>query len=182
MCGIYLANDVLVKVDRMSMLNGLEVRCPLLDRRVIEFAFRIPAERKMPRLRAMHLLRKLASRRLSAEVASRPKQGFDAPVDQWIAGKFGPQLAAELFAPSAEVRGLLDQTRLRMLYDRHQSGAACNSYVLWAAWVLERWMRLRTRAHARDATSPERLAAVCAPHTLSRLRSPHERTTRAGNV
>ena len=154
---IYLANDVLVKVDRMSMLNGLEVRCPLLDRRVIEFAFRIPAAKKMPRFRTKHLLRRLASRRLSPEVASRPKRGFDAPVDQWITGKFGPQLAADLFASTAEVGGLLDQGRLRVLYDRHQSGAARNSYVLWAAWVLERWLRVRrSRAHAR----PERASAT----------------------
>jgi asparagine synthase (glutamine-hydrolysing) len=167
---IYLANDVLVKVDRMSMLNGLEVRCPLLDRRIIEFAFRIPASKKMPRFRAKHLLRQLASRRLSAEVANRPKRGFDAPVDQWITGRFGPQLAADLFAPTAEVRGLLDQAQLRVLYDRHQSGAARNSYVLWAAWVLERWLRLRSPAHARREQWPVALGL----HTLSRLATPVE--------
>jgi asparagine synthase (glutamine-hydrolysing) len=169
---IYLANDVLVKVDRMSMLNSLEVRCPLLDRRVIEFAFRIPAGQKMPRFRSKHLLRRLASRRLSAEIANRPKRGFDAPVDQWITGKFGPQLAADLFTPTAEVRGLLDQTQLRVLYDRHQSGAARNSYVLWAAWVLERWLRVRGRAHAQQATRPEQLPLVLGPHTLARPTTP----------
>jgi asparagine synthase (glutamine-hydrolysing) len=174
---IYLANDVLVKVDRMSMLNGLEVRCPLLDRRVIEFAFRVPAAMKMPRFRAKHLLRRLASRRLSAEVASRPKRGFDAPVDHWITGKFGPRLAADLFAPTAEVRGVMDQARLRVLYDRHQSGAAPNSYVLWAAWVLERWLRLRLprRTDARDARDgarPEHWRVVQGRHALSRLATP----------
>jgi asparagine synthase (glutamine-hydrolysing) len=169
---IYLANDVLVKVDRMSMLNGLEVRCPLLDRRVIEFAFRIPAEQKMPWFRAKHLLRALASRRLSAEVANRPKRGFDAPVDRWITGKFGPQLASDLFASTAEVRGVLDQAQLRVLYDRHQSGAARNSYVLWAAWVLERWLRLRRPAHAQDAARAEQWPALLAPQMLSRPATP----------
>jgi asparagine synthase (glutamine-hydrolysing) len=164
---IYLANDVLVKVDRMSMLNGLEVRCPLLDRRVIEFAFRIPAAKKMPRFRTKHLLRRLASRRLSAEVANRPKRGFDAPVDHWITGKFGPQLAADLFAPAAEVRGVLDQARLRELYDRHQSGAARNSYVLWAAWVLERWLRYQGQARARKAASLEQEPVVHGRNHLS---------------
>lgn len=163
---IYLPNDVLVKVDRMSMLNGLEVRCPLLDRRVVEFAFRIPAERKMPGHRAKHLLRKLASRRLSEEVANRPKRGFDAPVDQWITGRFGPQLAADLFGPTAEVRDLMDQDRLRELYDHHQSGAARNSYVLWAAWVLERWLRLRIRNRTKHVARSEGWATLLAPPAL----------------
>jgi asparagine synthase (glutamine-hydrolysing) len=151
---VYLPNDVLVKVDRMSMASGLEVRCPLLDRRVLEFAFRIPAERKMPRLRTKHLLRQLASKRLSKELATRPKQGFEAPVEQWIAGTFGPQLAGDLFGPSAKVQDVLDSTRLRRLYDAHQTRAADHSYVLWSAWVLERWMRLRQRNSA--AATPVR--------------------------
>jgi asparagine synthase (glutamine-hydrolysing) len=54
---VYLANDVLVKVDRMSMAHALEVRCPLLDHRLVELAFRIPQSRKMPWLRPKHLLR-----------------------------------------------------------------------------------------------------------------------------
>ena len=140
---IYLANDVLVKVDRMTMAHGLEVRCPLLDRRVIEFAFRIPAGDKMPRLHAKHLLRQLASRRLSPVLAARPKRGFDAPVEHWITGKFGPQLASDLFRNGAQIASLLDQDRLKMMYEGHQRDGMQNSYALWATWVLERWLRLQ---------------------------------------
>src|SRR5207253_8701201 len=85
---VYLPNDVLVKVDRMSMASSLEVRCPLLDRRVVELAFRIPRSRKMPRLRPKHLLREIARNRLPDEVINLPKHGFTAPVGSWIADAY----------------------------------------------------------------------------------------------
>jgi asparagine synthase (glutamine-hydrolysing) len=127
---------------------------------VLEFAFRIPADRKMPRLQTKHLLRQLASRRLSKELATRPKQGFEAPVEQWIAGNFGHQLAADLFGPNAKVQSVLDSARLRRLYDAHQTRAADNSYVLWSAWVLERWMRLGSKSAASAPPRREHGAVV----------------------
>ena len=160
---IYLANDVLVKVDRMSMLSGVEVRCPLLDRRVVEYAFRVPATVKMPRLRSKHLLRKLASRRLSRDIVRRSKQGFEAPVQQWITGEFGPQLAGDLFDQNAKIRTLLDLQQLRGLYHRHRQRTADNSYPLWSAWVLERWMRLQRTTppqwHSRDSHQHDAVTA-----------------------
>jgi len=152
---VYLANDVLVKVDRMTMAHGLEVRCPLLDRRVIEFAFRIPARNKMPRLHAKHLLRRLAARRLSPTLAALPKRGFDAPVEHWLTGKFGPQLADDLLGSDSEVASLLDQQRLRAMYEGHRRDGTRNSYALWAAWVLERWLRVqRASPHGRSGMAP----------------------------
>jgi len=138
---IYLPNDVLVKVDRMSMLHSLEVRCPLLDRRVIELAFRLPTERKMPDLRAKHLLRQLARRRLPVELSIRPKKGFTAPVGAWIAGPYRRLFADEVLGPSSRSGGLLDLKHLGALFEEHRVGAADRSYVLWATWVLERWLR-----------------------------------------
>jgi asparagine synthase (glutamine-hydrolysing) len=159
---LYLPNDVLVKVDRMTMLNGLEVRCPLLDRRLVEFAFRIPATDKMPRLHAKHLLRRLAARRLSPALAARPKRGFDAPVEHWLTGRFGPQLAGDLFGSDAEIASLLDQERLRDLYEGRQGDAVHNSYVLWASWVLERWLRIR-----RDGRTSSRTRLASLPAAAS---------------
>src|SRR6478672_347984 len=83
---IYLPNDPLVKVDRMSMAHGLEVRCPLLDRRVVELAFRIPAAQKQQGRTGKALLRKLARRRLPGRLWELPKRGFTAPISEWIAG------------------------------------------------------------------------------------------------
>jgi asparagine synthase (glutamine-hydrolysing) len=134
---IYLANDVLVKVDRMSMQHGLEVRCPLLDRRVVELAFRIPTSRKLRRLRGKHLLRTLARRRLPPAIATLPKKGFTAPVASWIRERHD-QLSSELLAPNAFARTHLDASRVRTMLDEHRRGAD-HGYALWAVWMLERW-------------------------------------------
>ena len=83
---VYLPNDPLVKVDRMSMAHGLEIRCPLLDRRVVELAFRIPATKKQEGRQGKSLLRALARRRLPGKLWQLPKRGFTAPIGQWIAG------------------------------------------------------------------------------------------------
>src|SRR5580765_3059984 len=83
---VYMPNDPLVKVDRMSMAHGLEVRCPLLDRRVVELAFRIPASRKQQGTQGKALLRALARRRLPGKLWQLPKRGFTVPIGTWLAG------------------------------------------------------------------------------------------------
>ena len=141
---VYLPEDVLVKVDRMSMAHSLEVRCPLLDRRVIEFAFRVPTATKMPGGRAKHLLRLLAQRRLPAENLRLPKHGFTAPVGAWITGEFRAQFTEDVLAASSPLADLLDLGVLRGWFDDHRAGRADRSWPLWAAWMLARWRILET--------------------------------------
>ncbi len=136
---VYMPNDPLVKVDRMAMQHALEVRCPLLDRRVVEFAFRLPTRMKMARLRGKHLLRALAAKRLPARVAGLPKLGFNAPVATWLAGPYRHVLAEDLFAAGASISSVVDTRHLRELYDEHVRGEADHWYPLWACWVFERW-------------------------------------------
>ena len=138
---VYLPNDVLVKVDRMSMLHGLEIRCPLLDRRVVEFGFRVPTATKMPRMEAKHLLRRLARSRLPSQVQSLPKHGFTAPVGAWIAGPYAQAFTEDSLGSRSFVASLVDQAAVRRLLAEHQAGAADHSYSLWAIWMLERWGR-----------------------------------------
>lgn len=146
----YLPNDVLVKVDRMSMLHGLEVRCPLLDRLVVEAAFRIPTARKLPRLVSKHLLRRMADTRLPAALFSLPKHGFTAPVGDWIAGPYAGAFLADVFGPGAWIRSELDRPLLQRWFEDHRAGRADHSYALWAVWMLERWNRVRRRPVAPD--------------------------------
>jgi asparagine synthase (glutamine-hydrolysing) len=138
---LYLANDVLVKVDRMTMQHGLEVRCPLLDHRVVELAFRIPRRRKMPLLRPKYLLRQLARKRLPPQLANLPKHGFSAPVGEWIAGAHAAMFDADVLAPAAKVRTLLDMSYVRALVDEHRGRRADHSTSLWTVWMLARWMQ-----------------------------------------
>jgi asparagine synthase (glutamine-hydrolysing) len=138
---VYLPNDVLTKVDRMSMAHSLEIRCPLLDRRIVELAFRIPTSRKMPRLKAKRLLRGLAARRLPAEIVNLPKRGFTAPIGDWIAGPFAADFESDVLGPASRVAGLLDTAHVRMLFNQHRRREVDHSYALWAVWFLERWSR-----------------------------------------
>jgi asparagine synthase (glutamine-hydrolysing) len=146
---IYLPNDPLVKVDRMSMAHSLEVRCPFLDRRVIELAFRIPATRKQEAFRGKVLLRELARRRLPPTIWKLPKKGFTAPISEWIAGQHSRLFESEVLRQGAAIASYLDRAELARRFEAHRAGYANHSYVLWATWVLERWFAsISLAAHA----------------------------------
>ncbi len=83
---IGLPGDMLVKVDRMSMAHGLEVRCPMLDHRVVEAAFAMPAAYKLQAGRGKAVLRDAFADMLPDEVFDRPKRGFEIPIAQWLTG------------------------------------------------------------------------------------------------
>ena len=142
---IYMPNDPLVKVDRMSMAHGLEIRCPLLDHHLVELAFRIPTVTKLANGQPKSLLRGLAERRLPETLVNRPKSGFSAPVRAWLAGRYANRFREDVLGPNATSRDLVDQTRVEQLFREHQNGCD-HSYALWAVWMLERWGRLD---HAR---------------------------------
>jgi asparagine synthase (glutamine-hydrolysing) len=138
---IYLPNDPLVKVDRMSMAHSLEIRCPLLDHRIIELAFRIPTKAKMPNGQPKSLLRRLAERRLPRQVVNMPKRGFTAPTGAWLAGAYARQFQDDVLSGSARSRDIIDTGRVARLFDEHRRGAADHAFALWAVWMLERWAR-----------------------------------------
>ena len=139
-----MPNDPLVKVDRMSMAHGLEVRCPLLDRRLVELAFRIPALKKQEGRQGKALLRALARKRLPGKLWQLPKRGFTAPIGQWIAGPNATQFREEVLHSDASVAGHLDMKILEKRFVQHQSGEAESGYALWSVWVLERWLERTT--------------------------------------
>jgi len=148
---IYLPNGPLVKVDRMSMAHGLEIRCPLLDHRVIEFAFRVPASQKTPGRRSKYLLRRLAERRLPDAVARGRKRGFTAPIDQWIAGAHAGRFRDDVLSGSSRSRSIFDTAQITRLFEAHRAGRADHSCALWAVWIFERWARLAGRARPSDS-------------------------------
>ena len=123
----------------MSMAHSLEVRCPLLDRRVVEFAFRVPTSTKLPSLRSKHLLRLLAAKRLPPENLRLPKHGFTAPVGSWLMGEYAERFAADVLAPGSPLDDLLDRDVLRGWIGDHRARRADRSWPLWASWMLARW-------------------------------------------
>jgi asparagine synthase (glutamine-hydrolysing) len=152
---VYMPNDPLVKVDRMSMTHSLEIRCPLLDRRVVELAFRIPSRRHQQGTTGKLLLRKLAAERLPEQLARLPKRGFTVPIGAWITGPYAGSFEDEVLASDARTATLVDQSHLRARFLASRAGREDNSYMLWAVWLLERWLRTHLPS-AQSRHRPER--------------------------
>jgi asparagine synthase (glutamine-hydrolysing) len=137
----WLADDGLVKVDRMSMAHALEVRCPLLDHRIVEMAARLPARLKLAGGKTKILLRRVAERRLPAEILSRPKRGFAPPVSRWLREDLRDLSRDLLLAPDAFSSGLFERREVERLLDDHESRRLEAGWALWTLLMLEVWGR-----------------------------------------
>jgi asparagine synthase (glutamine-hydrolysing) len=137
----YLLDDILVKLDRMSMAASIEGRAPLLDHRVVEFAVRLPLPMRVREGRGKYLLRKVARRWLPSSVMDKPKQGFAIPLPEWFRGRLG-EMAADVFAVRAfRERGWVDPAQARRLLDLHRGGSEDQAEPLWQLLCLELWAR-----------------------------------------
>jgi asparagine synthase (glutamine-hydrolysing) len=138
----YLANDILVKSDRMSMAHGLEVRAPFLDRDLAEFALRLPAVFKTGRTgRGKRLLRALARQAYGERVAGAVKQGFSIPVHEWLRGPARPLVDDLLSTSSVAALSLLEGSAVARAVDDHLSGRRALGWELWGLMVLVAWQR-----------------------------------------
>ena len=137
----YLPEDLLVKVDRATMANSLEARSPLLDHRVVEFAARLPINRKIEGRTTKVLLRAIAKRLMPADHVDRPKMGFAAPIGDWFRGPLGDRFEEVVLAPDAASRDHLDQSAARALLTAHRSGQAEHDGQLWSLLMFELWAR-----------------------------------------
>ena len=137
----------------MSMQHGLEVRCPLLDRRIVELAFRVPSRRKWSLRESKYLLRRLAARRLPAALGRLPKRGFSAPIGRWIASTHVDAFRGEVLGSESAVTSLLDRDVVSRMFEDHRAGRRDWSQALWTVWMLERWSRTRPRGagYTRDS-------------------------------
>ena len=151
---IYLPNDPLVKVDRMSMAHSLEIRCPLLDHDLIELAFRIPTRTKSPNGQSKPLLRRLAERKLPSNIINLPKRGFSAPVSRWLASDYANQFRDDVLGASARTRDILDTARVARMFEDHRQGRADHAFALWAVWMLEKWARQDGASHVAADRRP----------------------------
>ncbi|HKI03244.1 MAG TPA: asparagine synthase (glutamine-hydrolyzing) [Thermoanaerobaculia bacterium] len=149
----WLADDGLVKVDRMSMAHALEVRCPLLDHRIVEMAARLPARLKMAGGQTKILLRRIAGRRLPAEILSRPKRGFAPPVSRWLREDLRDFSRDLLLAPDAFGRGLFERREVERLLDDHGARRLEAGWALWTLLMLEVWGREVARQAAPALSS-----------------------------
>ncbi|MDE2049747.1 MAG: asparagine synthase (glutamine-hydrolyzing) [Gammaproteobacteria bacterium] len=136
----YLVGDILVKVDRASMASSLEVRAPLLDHRVVEFAARLPSRLKIGRFERKYLLKRALGRVLPAAVLARPKHGFSVPVGGWLRGELAP-LMEEALGADPDLKHLLNVSHVRGLFDLHRSGGRDCGTLLWSVLSFALWHR-----------------------------------------
>ncbi|MFN7949265.1 MAG: XrtA/PEP-CTERM system amidotransferase [Blastocatellia bacterium] len=136
----YLTDDVLAKVDRASMAVSLEVRCPLLDHRVMELAARIPSALKLRGQEGKYIFKRALRGLVPDEVLTRRKQGFSIPLAAWLRGDLRPLAESALFNQSAQDE-MLDEARVRNLWQQHQSGLRDYSRPLWTILMFRLWQR-----------------------------------------
>ncbi len=136
----WLCDDILVKVDRMSMAHQLEVRVPLLDTAFTAWARRLPGEARLAGGRGKVLLRRAVEPRLPPGQLERPKQGFHLPVAQWLAGPLAEPLRELLSRPGGRVFDCLRPEAARAAFDAHLAGRADRSAELWFVLMLDAWL------------------------------------------
>lgn len=135
-----LAGDILVKVDRMSMANSIEVRCPMLDHVLAETANRIPNHMKLSGGKGKLILLKALGDRLPPELLTRPKAGFGIPLGEWLRGPLKPMVWDTLTSSSFLSRGFTTANRITEALKEHESGRRDNSYFLWLLLILQLWL------------------------------------------
>jgi asparagine synthase (glutamine-hydrolysing) len=104
----YLPGDVLTKVDRATMATSIEGREPLIDHRLVEFAFRLPSQLRRGALGTKHLLRKVLYKHIPVEIVDRPKMGFGVPIDDWLRNDLSYLIDEHLEPAAIEQQGILD--------------------------------------------------------------------------
>ncbi len=137
----YLPGDILTKVDRATMAASLEARVPLIDHRVIAFAFSLPPEMRIRDGKGKWALRRLLARHVPEHLFERPKMGFGVPLDRWLRGPLA-EWAADLLSPgSLASGGFIRPGPVQAAWSQHLSGRRNRQHELWAVLMFETWRR-----------------------------------------
>jgi asparagine synthase (glutamine-hydrolysing) len=162
---LWLADDLLMKMDKMSMAASIEARVPLLDHPLVEWAARLPDRYKVRGWTGKVLLKGLARRRLPASVIDRPKVGFTVPLSPWFRGPLRELVADTLLSPTCLGRGYFVPAALRRYVEDHLEGRRDRARELWTLLTLELWHRAFIDEAPRPSvpwTPPARVAAPAA--------------------
>ena len=144
----YLPDDILAKMDRASMAVSLESREPLLDYRLIEFAWTLPLSMKVRAGKGKRVLRRVLSRYVPDALIDRPKMGFGIPLEKWLRGQMREWAESLLDESSIRAQGLLDPVPVRKKWQEHLAGTHDWKYHLWAVLMLQAWLQ---QEHSRGA-------------------------------
>jgi asparagine synthase (glutamine-hydrolysing) len=136
----YLPDDIFAKVDRASMAVSLETRAPLVDHRVVELAWRIPAPFNYENGRGKRLLRRVLDKFVPAAIIERPKMGFGVPIDEWLRGPLRDWADTLLGEERLKREGFFDASAVREKWNEHQQGQRRWHYLLWDVLMFQAWL------------------------------------------
>ena len=151
--GRYLPDDLLVKVDRASMSVSLESRAPMLDHRLVEFAWRLPEKLLVRNGQSKWILRQVLDRYVPRHLVERPKAGFGMPVAKWLRGELRGWAEHLLNQGAIRAQGYLDPPPVRAMWEQHLSGKHDRSAYLWNVLMFQAWLDGEGRTVPGDVSS-----------------------------
>jgi asparagine synthase (glutamine-hydrolysing) len=143
----YMPDDILVKVDRAAMANSLETRVPMLDHRVVEFAWRLPLEYKIRQGEGKWLLRQLLYRHVPKALIERPKQGFAIPLGDWLRGPLRDWAESLLDESRLGSEGFFHPEPIRQKWSDLLAGKGRWEHHLWTILMFQAWLEEQGRVH-----------------------------------
>ena len=135
----FLTDDILVKVDRAAMACSLETRIPMLDRRIVEFALRLPININVSDNMGKQVLRDVLHRYVPRKLIDREKSGFAVPVGQWLRGELKDWAEHLLDTTRLASEGIWNEKMIRQKWDDHKSGRGDYSFHLWSILMFQAW-------------------------------------------
>ncbi len=136
----YLPDEIMTKTDRASMRFSLEMRCPMLDHRIVDFAMRVPMEYKYRDGIKKYILKDILYDYIPKEMMDRPKKGFGVPIGKWLNNELSSQLNKSMAKEFVAEQGLFDHSEIQKLADRAKKyGQTSDTQVLWGYYVFQAW-------------------------------------------
>lgn len=136
---LYLLDDILVKSDRASMQNSLEIRAPFLDHRLVEYVSIMPERFKLKSLTTKYILKKLAAKYIPKEIVYRPKKGFGIPITQWLREDLKEPMLDLLSESRLKSQGIFEHKGIKNLIDDHLNYKSNNRKLLWTLLSFQLW-------------------------------------------